>query len=298
MGQAQGSETGFHVLQVQANSPAEQAGLHSFFDFILSANGQRLDAQSTQLAETMLKSKNQQMTLVVYNIKTQTAREVHIIPRDDWGGSGLLGATIRHCEIEAANQHVFHVLEVFPKSPAAVAGLEPDRDYIVGTRDVLFEDEASLGRICRQSIGQTLKMFVYNTLSDTVREVPLTPSDSWGGDGCLGCATGYGFLHRIPIATNSSHRISDLLLQSPPPLVAPESPPPLAIPVSPVPLVAPEFPAPVHQVPVVAPEFPVPVSQLPVVPAAVPLVAPEFPAPVVAAVSPVLESTEQIKPSQ
>jgi hypothetical protein len=41
MGQQQGKTytSGFHVLHVTPNSPGEQAGIVSFFDFIVAANG-------------------------------------------------------------------------------------------------------------------------------------------------------------------------------------------------------------------------------------------------------------------
>lgn len=29
-------------------------------------------------------------------------------------------------------------------------------------------------------------------------QVSLTPNSAWGGEGCLGCDIGYGYLHRIP----------------------------------------------------------------------------------------------------
>lgn len=29
-------------------------------------------------------------------------------------------------------------------------------------------------------------------------QISLTPNSAWGGEGCLGCDIGYGYLHRIP----------------------------------------------------------------------------------------------------
>ena len=47
--------------------------------------------------------------------------------------------------------------------------------------------------------GRNLKLYVYNTLSDSCREVIIVPNSHWGGEGSLGCGIGYGYLHRIPI---------------------------------------------------------------------------------------------------
>lgn len=30
----------------------------------------------------------------------------------------------------------------------------------------------------------------------------MTPNDGWGGEGCLGCDIGYGYLHRIPTSVD------------------------------------------------------------------------------------------------
>lgn len=58
--------------------------------------------------------------------------------------------------------------------------------------------------------GKPLKLYVYNVESDTVREVSLTPNSGWGGEGCLGCDIGYGYLHRIPSSVDRSKPISAL----------------------------------------------------------------------------------------
>lgn len=48
------------------------------------------------------------------------------------------------------------------------------------------------------------QLYVYNVDSDGVREVTLTPNSAWGGEGCLGCDIGYGYLHRIPVSVDRS----------------------------------------------------------------------------------------------
>lgn len=48
--------------------------------------------------------------LEVYNIKTMKMREVEVIPSNMWGGQGLLGASVRFCSFQGANEHVWHVL--------------------------------------------------------------------------------------------------------------------------------------------------------------------------------------------
>ena len=77
--------------------------------------------------------------MTVYNSKTQSVREVELVPSAKWGGQGLLGVSIRFCSFEGANEHVWHVLEVEPNSPAHIAGLMSNTDYIIGADSVLQE---------------------------------------------------------------------------------------------------------------------------------------------------------------
>jgi hypothetical protein len=152
-----GADTlGYRVLGVQPNSPASKAGLVSFLDFLVGANGQMLLGSGADLQEgeeyddvdlpaflqehlgkeiefcksirasalKIHKTKDsgndhkQSFTkltafsyflfcfghttslgfliyTVVYNIKRGEARLVKLTPDDNWGGAGLMGATIR-----------------------------------------------------------------------------------------------------------------------------------------------------------------------------------------------------------
>ena len=51
-----------------------------------------------------------EVKLTVYSSKTQTIRQVGIIPSQMWGGQGLLGVSIRFCSFEGANENVWHIL--------------------------------------------------------------------------------------------------------------------------------------------------------------------------------------------
>ncbi|XP_040978620.1 Golgi reassembly-stacking protein 1 isoform X2 [Aquila chrysaetos chrysaetos] len=156
--------------------------------------------------------------LEVYNIKTMKIREVEVIPSNMWGGQGLLGASVRFCSFQGANEHVWHVLDVEPASPAALAGLQPHTDYIVGSDQILQESEDFFSLI-ESHEGKPLKLMVYNTEADSIREVVVTPNGAWGGEGSLGCGIGYGYLHRIP----TQSIISKKKPESKPPSPLPEA---------------------------------------------------------------------------
>ncbi|NXC41525.1 GORS1 protein, partial [Penelope pileata] len=192
-----GGAEGFHVHGVQENSPAQQGGLEPFFDFIIAIGHTRLNKENNMLKDLLKANAEKAVKLEVYNIKTMKIREVEVIPSNMWGGQGLLGASVRFCSFQGANEHVWHVLDVEPSSPAAVAGLQPYTDYIVGSDQILQEVEDFFSLI-ESHEGKPLKLMVYNTEADSIREVVVTPNGAWGGEGSLGCGIGYGYLHRIP----------------------------------------------------------------------------------------------------
>lgn len=135
--------------------------------------------------------------MTVYNSKTDRVRQVDIKPTTNWNGTGLLGVSIKFDSFESARKNVWHILNVEPNSPAELAGLQSNCDYVIGA-DSLLQDSEDLYALIEAHDGKPLKLFVYNLITDNVREVVITPNSRWGGEGLLGCGIGYGYLHRIP----------------------------------------------------------------------------------------------------
>merc|ERR1740129_2324280 len=135
--------------------------------------------------------------LVVYNIRTHAYRDVFVTPRQ-WGGAGLLGAVVRYDTLENENNQGLRCLEVFPNSPAEESGLIPHKDYLLGTTEVMFRDMDELVEIVNLFLGKQLQIYVYNSDTEQVREVTLTPKTTWGGEGAIGADIRTGLLHRIP----------------------------------------------------------------------------------------------------
>ncbi|XP_056660200.1 Golgi reassembly-stacking protein 1 isoform X4 [Monodelphis domestica] len=157
--QPEGGAEGFHLHGVQENSPAQQAGLEPFFDFIITIGHARLNRESSTLKDLLKANMEKPVKLEVYSIKT--------------------------------------LKDVEPSSPAALAGLRPYTDYVVGSDQILQESE-DFFTLIETHEGKPLKLMVYNSETDSCREVVVTPNGAWGGEGSLGCGIGYGYLHRIP----------------------------------------------------------------------------------------------------
>ncbi|CAK4686154.1 hypothetical protein LEN26_020816 [Aphanomyces euteiches] len=205
-----GSHFGFRVLGIQENSPASVVGFVSFFDFILSANGIRLDTKDSTFMELIARSEDKAMQLSVYNVKSQQTRDLFLTPSRKWPGKGMLGVTIRFDSFEGADDHLLHVLEVAKKSPADVASLEPEADYLLGTPERVFRDPEDLYDEIVDHLDQPFQCYVYNAKTDQVRIVRITPHDRWGGEGFgyLGAEVGHGYLHRLPTSVRNSPGIS------------------------------------------------------------------------------------------
>ena len=189
---------GYRVLSVLPGSPGIAANLDSYFDFIVEAAGVRLDSPERPFTDIISQHVGRVLKLKVFNCMTSSERMVDLRPRSGWGGSGLLGITIRFDSFENAMSEVIHVLNVEASSPAEKSGLRPSSDYLLGTSDQVFHDENELAEVCLSFVGQPISVYVYNSVDERVRQVTLTPSYKWGGKGLLGCDIGSGYLHQLP----------------------------------------------------------------------------------------------------
>lgn len=70
--------------------------------------------ESNLLKDLLKANVEKAVKLEVYNSKTQRMRELEVTPSNMWGGQGLLGASVRFCSFEGANENIWHVL-VGPK---------------------------------------------------------------------------------------------------------------------------------------------------------------------------------------
>lgn len=74
---------------------------------------------------------------------------------------------------------VVYILFLLPKDvhdngPAAEAGFEAYTDYIVGTPDLIFNDSEDLYNLIRNSIEQSVPLYVYSSKTNQVRLVSIS----------------------------------------------------------------------------------------------------------------------------
>lgn len=191
-------KVGYRVLGVQAQSPSSYCGLVSYFDFIVAANGIPLKTVDTTFISIIKSSEEKPLTLTIYNYKNRSLRDVVMVPSRKWPGEGMVGATIRFDSFDDAEDHIIHVLEVEPDSPAEIAGLQPMEDFLLGTAEKSFRDADVLFNELKSNIDHPVEFYVYNAAIDEVRIAVIMPTEDWGGEGILGASVAHGFLHRLP----------------------------------------------------------------------------------------------------
>lgn len=175
---------GYQILHIEPNSPASNARLIPYFDYIASVNGVMIVQESPNVVAEMAASNIEKpLRFVIYNAKQDSTREVTIVPSRKWGGSTLLGTSIRFSRFDDAPYRVWHVLEVHENSPAALAGLIPIDDWIIGSPDVCIYSEDDFYNLLIHNVNKAIKMIVYNIRSDSCREIAIIPNFQWGGAG-------------------------------------------------------------------------------------------------------------------
>lgn len=95
-------------------------------------------------------------------------------------------------EIPGGGTEGYHVLKVQDNSPGQRAGLEAFFDFIVaiaGTR--LDQNNDTLKELLKQNVDKSIRITVYSSKTQTVRELMLTPSSGWGGQGLLGVSISF-----------------------------------------------------------------------------------------------------------
>uniref|UniRef100_A0AAY5E8R9 PDZ GRASP-type domain-containing protein n=1 Tax=Electrophorus electricus TaxID=8005 RepID=A0AAY5E8R9_ELEEL len=152
------------------NSPAQKAGLEPFFDFIISLGNTRLNQDNDMLKDLLKANVEKAVRMEVFSTKNMRLRELEVVPSNMWGGQGLLGASVRFCSFQGANENVWHVLNVETSSPAELAGLQAYSDFIVGADQVL-QDSEDFFTLIEAHEGKSLKLLVYSMETDGCREV-------------------------------------------------------------------------------------------------------------------------------
>ncbi|KAI5779681.1 GRASP55/65 PDZ-like domain-containing protein [Geopyxis carbonaria] len=220
----QGPSLGFQVLK----NTNPDIGLDPWFDFICGINGRLIeDGNSYLFCQEINNCAGRDVLLSTWSAKGQRMRDMVLsVPTKP----SSLGLTLQWCPL-SITEEIWHILDVAPNSPAELAGLLPYSDYIIGTPEGMVRGESGLGELVEDHIDRPLRLYVYNNEYDVTRELYITPTRSWGGEGMLGCVLGFGALHRIPAALHEPVQApGEMLFEAREPEFPPTEPTNLVIP--------------------------------------------------------------------
>jgi hypothetical protein len=96
---------------------------------------------------------------------------------------------------------LFYYYQVENDSPAELAGLQAETDYLLGTNDTAYKDTEVLFDSLMANLDQPMEIYVYSKKTDEVRTVVLMPtSQDRDSRGVLGANVAHGILHSLPAA--------------------------------------------------------------------------------------------------
>ncbi|CAM9236947.1 unnamed protein product, partial [Heterosigma akashiwo] len=96
----------------------------------------------------------------------------------------------------------YRILGSLPNSPASEMGLVHFFDYIVAADGIPFEElDNTLLEIIVGNVGREIDITIYNSKSQTYRDLAVTPSMDWEGQGLLGLKVCWASVpaHRMPL---------------------------------------------------------------------------------------------------
>jgi len=195
---------GYQVMRLHEGSPAADAGINAYLDFIVAITPPgghepvRFVAEDESFVNIVSKYLEKPLIFHVFNVVDNFVRNVRVTPSERWGGGGSLGMSVKFERIIDFSEFAWRVIKVTPSSPAADAGLEDEVEYFVGTDVSPFLTDDDFDDAIRENVDRTAVFVVYNSKTERTRYVKVKPSYDWGGTGCLGCDIGNGYLHQIP----------------------------------------------------------------------------------------------------
>lgn len=190
MGSSSGTiKIGYRIFSVKEGGSMSNIPIRPLLDFIVFED----DMYSLEEAVTS----ESPIELPIYNIVTRSIRKVTVELQTEEGKASL-GITARPEDYTNAHVRIIRVLSYMQGSPLEQAGFSPITDYILGTAEETFNNLDDFETFIKRNEGKSINMFVYNSDTDEVRNVDITPSSAWGGGGYLGGDFGFGSFHEIP----------------------------------------------------------------------------------------------------
>lgn len=69
---------------------------------------------------------------------------------------------------------------------------------MIASPDILIKTEGEFYELITQNILRQVKLIIFSSKTQDLRELTIVPDFAWGGEGCLGCDVGSGMIHWVP----------------------------------------------------------------------------------------------------
>ena len=187
---------GFRVLKTQIHSPAYEAGLQPFLDFIVNIELNHSELKEANIPSihaffnTIKSNENKEIHVTVFNIYNRQLRKIKLLPNKSWPeADSLLGALLRYEEYITALERTYKIIQVIKPSLAQSLGLIEEYDYILGITNLQYKD---LNEFIR-CLFKADDICVFNVKENKIKFINM-PKEKCQ----LGCQFGEGILNQLP----------------------------------------------------------------------------------------------------
>lgn len=187
---------GFRVLKTHPHSPAHDAGIIPFLDFIVNIELSQSELKEANLSNiqsffnTIQANENKEIHVTLFNIYDRQLRKIKMVPHKNWPeADSLLGVLLRYEEYMTALERTYKVIQVVPGSEAEKLGFMEEYDYVVGLTTYQYKD---LGEFIRL-LFKAEEVCVFNVKESKLRFIQM-PKEKC----VLGCQFGEGILNQLP----------------------------------------------------------------------------------------------------
>ena len=187
---------GFRVLKTHPHSPAHEAGIIPFLDFIVNIELSQSELKEANLSNiqsffnTIQANENKEIHVTLFNIYDRQLRKIKMVPHKNWPeADSLLGVLLRYEEYMTALERTYKVIQVVPGSEAEKLGFVEEYDYVVGLTTYQYKD---LGEFIRL-LFKAEEVCVFNVKESKLKFI-LMPKEKC----VLGCQFGEGILNQLP----------------------------------------------------------------------------------------------------
>ncbi|KAI5186427.1 hypothetical protein NEHOM01_1460 [Nematocida homosporus] len=210
MGTTTSTRTGpsLQIVRVAKESPAGRAGVLPIFHYVIGITGVPVSSEHDISRISEAWTSLGQVNLTIYDARTKDTFEIRLNKSNDQPNEKI-GFSIK-IQTRTMAPATFRILDIAYNSSALDARLQKEQDYIIGSDEGAFTDYNEFAGFIWRNRGGSVRLWVYNTGTATIRLVELSPTE----EGSLRCEVGDGYFNEVP-HTDAQVTLVDALESTP-----------------------------------------------------------------------------------